>query len=352
MARKEIAKAIALNSIASSILLTFGGCCSNVFTLESIVHGSRGNIGNIVTFSQFLFVSLNGLPHFIDTSNPPSFLKRRNVPLRVYVFSVLLFYVGSATNNSVFMYNVSVPLHIVFRCSATVITMLLGWLLAGKRYNRPQIISAVLLTLGAGITSLYRTEEFSWESLATYSMLRDDISVDWSFFKGVMILTFSSILLSLYSLFNEWSLRRYGKHWRENIFYTHFLALPFFLLGYKELRNEFQDLLNDTATTRVPLLDLHIPRSFLMLAANVVTQHFCVKGVNVLASQTSALNVSILLLIRKFTSLLLSIYIFGNKLSKTGFVGCILVFTGALLYSRSTRLTSTPEVIPKVKKHI
>lgn len=52
-----------------------------------------------------------------------------------------------------------------------------------------------------------------------------------------------------------------------------------------------------------------------------------------LAGNTTALTVSVVLLLRKFTSLLLSMWLFNNRLSKTGSFGAFLVFFGAGLYS-------------------
>jgi UDP-xylose/UDP-N-acetylglucosamine transporter B4 len=38
--------------------------------------------------------------------------------------------------------------YIIFRCGGTLVTMTMGWLLVGKRYNKRQIASVVLLTGG------------------------------------------------------------------------------------------------------------------------------------------------------------------------------------------------------------
>jgi solute carrier family 35 (UDP-xylose/UDP-N-acetylglucosamine transporter), member B4 len=58
-----------------------------------------------------------------------------------------------------------------------------------------------------------------------------------------------------------------------------------------------------------------------------------VRGVNMLASRSSALTVTIVLNIRKLVSLLLSIYLFGNKLSLMVMVGAMVVFGGGGMYA-------------------
>lgn len=58
----------------------------------------------------------------------------------------------------------------------------------------------------------------------------------------------------------------------------------------------------------------------------------CIRGVNILGSISSALTVTIVLNIRKLVSLLLSIWLFGNKLSSGIMVGACVVFAGGFLY--------------------
>lgn len=70
------------------------------------------------------------------------------------------------------------------------------------------------------------------------------------------------------------------------------------------------------------------------LILNVVTQLICVTGVNQLASTSTALSVSIVLNLRKFTSLVLSFVIFGHHLDSGIVFGAIFVFLGALWYSQ------------------
>lgn len=47
-----------------AIILVFVGCCSNVVFLELLVKEDPG-VGNLITFSQFLFIAIEG---FIFTS--------------------------------------------------------------------------------------------------------------------------------------------------------------------------------------------------------------------------------------------------------------------------------------------
>ncbi|CAI4059792.1 hypothetical protein N7582_001458 [Saccharomyces uvarum] len=322
-------------SLLGAFSLVFGGCCSNVVTFEGLMGARTSNISNLITFCQFLFVACQGLPTFVDVHRPFPYLKPLKTPLHVYVISVILFYISSTTNNNVFKYNISVPIHIVFRCFGTVITMITCWLLNGRKYTRTQVSSTLFLTVGAIIASLYKDNEFSYQDFKLQDLQnRSDEPIDRTFVLGICILILSSVTSSLLSAYNERTYQKYGKHWKENIFYSHFLALPLFLLNAKQLVHEYQAMKN---SKRIICLNLgkktRIPHAETFLLFNVLTQYFCVKGVNMLASQTNALTLSITLLVRKFVSLLLSVHLFGNSLSYTGYFGVLLVFFGAFLYS-------------------
>ena len=330
---------VVLNGLAS----VFGGCCANVLSLEALMKDKGSNMGTLVTFTQFLFVTLSMLPQFVTVRNGCPTLKSLHVPLRVYILSVVLFYISSSTNNSVFKYNISIPLHIVFRCFSSVITMVVCWLVAGKRYSKLQVVSTVFLTAGAIITSLYRDHEISLQGLQ--DGLRGGgsaIPTDSTFAIGICLLVVSSISSSLLSVYNEWTYKTYGKFWQENMFYTHFLSLPIFLVKDGSLlRSEIHRLAASRGVYTLVLggngHTLRIPRQWALLATNVLTQHVCIRGVNILASHTNALTLSFILTVRKFASLLLSVAIYKSAMSRTAYCGVALVFVGTLLYAVGSR---------------
>ena len=68
-----------------------------------------------------------------------------------------------------------------------------------------------------------------------------------------------------------------------------------------------------------------------------MTQYLCVRGVNRLSAISTALTIAIILNIRKFTSLALSVALFGNKLATGVKIGAILVAAGAAWYAYESR---------------
>ena len=87
-----------------SLLYIFGGCCSNVFTLEIITNNIK-NSGNLITFSQFLAVAVLGFPDAFDfTKNK---FKKPIIPLIHWLGIVLLFWSSSLLNNVALDYQIS-----------------------------------------------------------------------------------------------------------------------------------------------------------------------------------------------------------------------------------------------------
>lgn len=178
-----------------------------------------------------------------------------------------------------------------------------------------------------------------------------------------------SLALVLSATMGIWCDRLYTKYGREaaiadeQLFYSHILALPFFLAQWTALKAEYLSLAYSAASkhsassgflssivdisiqslprilkTRLLTTYRDLPQFIPLLLGNGATQIACISGVHHLSTQTSALTVSIVLNIRKLVSLLLSIWLFGNKLSLGVMIGAILVFAGGGLYSVPERI--------------
>ena len=101
----------------------------------------------LLTFVQFIFVAIIGLPGQFDRTRPPFFLKPNKVPIRRWLVNIVLFFSINSLNNHAFSYDISVPVHIILRSGGSITTMIAGSLY-GKRYSRIQIVAVLLLTVG------------------------------------------------------------------------------------------------------------------------------------------------------------------------------------------------------------
>lgn len=114
--------------------------------------------------------------------------------------------------------------------------------------------------------------------------------------------------------------------------------MPFFVPFWPTISSQFRVLLESPplyAKDSLTQVSPWNPPSLLVhLILNVTTQLVCVCGVNQLASTSTALSVSVVLNLRKFTSLVISFVIFGHHIDAGVMTGAILVFLGAFWYSR------------------
>lgn len=172
---------------------------------------------------------------------------------------------------------------------------------------------------------------------------------DPSFTTGLAVLFIAQVLSAIMGLYTEETYRIYGPQWKENLFYSHLLSLPLFIPFLPSLVKQFTRLANSTPL-QLPARDLaeyanlspgaqrglesiYVPSQLAYLVVNVLTQYACIRGVNLLAAASSALTVTIVLNIRKLVSLLLSIWLFGNRLAAGTLLGAGVVFFAGGLYS-------------------
>ncbi|KAJ6786881.1 hypothetical protein PWT90_00022 [Aphanocladium album] len=311
------------SAVAALVMLglVFGGCCSNVYALESIINFEPGS-GTLVTFVQFTFVAATGYVSQFDYKRPPFFLTPTNVPLTRWAINIVLFFAINVLNNHAFSYDISVPVHIILRSGGSITTMLAGYIY-GKRYTRMQIISVTLLSIGV--------VQAAWSDAANKTTSNE--SSKPAFSTGLVILFVAQVLSAIMGLYTEATYRMYGPQWRENLFYSHLLSLPLFLPFAPSMIRTFRSLSDSQPMVLSRRFGIQIPGQLGNVAANILTQYACIRGVNLLAAASSALTVTIVLNIRKLVSLLLSIWLFGNSLAMGTVIGALLVFGGGALYT-------------------
>lgn len=309
-------------SIISLVSFTCFSCCSNVLSFESLI-GLESQASTLITFCQYCFVAVSSYLLLLKSSKLSNawklLISPPKVPIYRYLVSTIGFCLASVLGNLVFRFNLSLPIHIIFRSSSTAFTMALGYILYGKRYSMGQIVGSAFMSIGIILVTLSNmADRSSTESHQDFV----------TFCTGLLILICVTMLTSFLSLYNEQTNRIYGaaiRHdsWKENLFYSHLYALPFFIPFYKSLMVEYR------LVDRLPSKSKY----WVLLFVNNATQLLCVGGVNRLAVVISAVTLGVILLMRRFISLLLSMVIFHNQMSPLGLLGTLLVFIGAGIYS-------------------
>ncbi|KAI9694464.1 MAG: golgi uridine diphosphate-N- acetylglucosamine transporter [Bathelium mastoideum] len=326
----------------STAALIFGGCCSNVFALEAIVK-TEPDSGLLITFMQFVFATVAAYPF---QNRPPTLnTPTDKPPVPVYKWGVVaaMFFCVNMLNNWAFAFNISVPVHIILRSFGSVTTMGAGWL-RGRRYSRIQLLSVVMLTLGviqsawADAASKGKAMKVTADGTTTFGM-------------GLIVLLIAQLLSAFMGTYVQDVYAYHTAHWTENLFYSHFLGLPFFLPLAWTLGHQYSRLARTPPLAEMPSTSPYmshlgpdaergllqaIPGGIVMLLVNASTQLACISGVNLLSAKSSAVTVTIVLNIRKLVSFMLSIWLFGNPLSLKMLAGAVLVFGSGALYGWET----------------
>ena len=330
-------------NLVAIVGLIFGGCCSNVYALEALIKAAPGS-GTLVTCFQFVLIAVLTLPSHLDLSRGIKnlYLKRRAVPFTRWLVYTAFFVTINILNNTAFRYKISVPLHIILRSAGPVATMIIQRL-AGKRSSETKMAAVLLLFIGVITAALADAMSRS----QNVRLVSTSVTNKWDFWIGFAILYVALVLSAILGIFTDRTYVKYGRgHTDEILFYSHGLSLPFFLLQSQALRNDVNVLLASPASIgffstdtldKTPFLIRSglqlVPVQAFFLVMNGLTQYLCIRGVNLLSARTSSLTVAIILNIRKLVSLLLSIWLFGNRLAPGVLLGAGLVFLGGALYA-------------------
>ncbi|PKI84777.1 golgi uridine diphosphate-N- acetylglucosamine transporter [Malassezia vespertilionis] len=308
--------------------LIFGGCCSNAWTLERSMQ-QLPTSGTLMTFVQFVATALVALPGELTWRRwhgvPIVWLKTPQIPIRRWLVQVVLYSTTSILNNTAFAFTIPMSVHIVFRSGGMVVNMVLGWAIAGRRYNFMQIISVALVSAGVLAATLAAAAPSKAEDTNTgrYAM-------------GVFLLSLALLSSGVMGIFQERTYARYGhQHWHEALFYTHLFSLPLFLLNPGAIRQQFKDA-NMTPKHWIGYhgVGAFVPSYYTMLTLNVLTQLLCINGVNRLTASVSSLSVSLVLVVRKAVSLVISVVILnGDGGNFTLWAGSTAVMVGTLGYT-------------------
>uniref|UniRef100_A0A673MG60 Solute carrier family 35 member B4 n=1 Tax=Sinocyclocheilus rhinocerous TaxID=307959 RepID=A0A673MG60_9TELE len=276
-----------------AIALVFVGCCSNV-----------------VVYSMYCTVIV--FPHAYEY-----LMTFDAFPLcSNYVIMVTMFFTVSVINNYALNFNIAMPLHMIFRSGSLIANMILGIIILKKRYSASKYLSIVLVSLGIFICTIMSAKQVNVEKGATEE---DVFYAFMHWILGIAMLTFA-LLMS------------YGKHSKEALFYNHCLPLPGFLLLSTDIYRHAV-LFSQSSPVEIPVIGQSVPVMWLYLLMNVITQYVCIRGVFILTTECASLTVTLVVTIRKFLSLIISILYFHNPFAAWHWVGTAVVFLGTLLYT-------------------
>jgi solute carrier family 35 (UDP-xylose/UDP-N-acetylglucosamine transporter), member B4 len=322
--------------VTIAIFAAFVACCINVIFLELIIrclainNNSLNNTlffktrfrydpgaGNLITFSQFVCVSIAGL---ILTSK--FFAIKRIISLIDYAILVAIFFTGNVCNNYALNLNIPMTLLLVFRSGSIMANLIMAQIILKRKYSFSKYVSVLMITIGILVCTLASHYEVKNEE--------ENSTIWWIF--GVLLMTCSLLLAARMGLFQEMLFKKYGKHPEEALFYTHILALPTFLPLIPDVTSHFHKILQSPGI-EVPIVHLKVPSSLIFLIINIICHYICIKSVYFLASECSSLTVTLIVTLRKFVSLVISIYYFQNPFTFIHWLGTIFILIGTVIFT-------------------
>jgi len=255
--------------------------------------------------------------------------------------------------------------------------MLAKYVKHNKTYTKMQIVSVGILSVGILVSAWadgqLKSKSKNQNPSRSTTSTSDDTSASQTsnslspFLSGISILLLAQILAAYQGLYTEEIFSTYSASASDTLFFTHLFALPFFLPLKSTISSQYSALLSTPSIGTYKsfwssyLIDL-LPRDVVFrladvstglinLAINAVTQLVCIAGVNLLASKSSAVTVTVVLNVRKLVSFVLSTLLFGHQLSLEMGIGAGLVFLGGALYGwESNRSSQKQKMNSKDKK--
>ncbi|KDR17872.1 UDP-xylose and UDP-N-acetylglucosamine transporter [Zootermopsis nevadensis] len=312
---------------AIAIVMVFVGCCSNVVFLELLVKEDPSS-GNIITFSQFFIIALEG---FIITAHFGT--KKPSIGIKDYAVLVAMFFCANVCNNYAFNFNIPMPLHMIFRAGSLIANMIMGILILNKEYTSSKYLSVFMITLGISVCTIVSGKDMKATTpLNQIVPEQSEMDVLFWWIVGILLLTVALFVSARMGIYQEELYKRYGKHPRESLYYTHLLPLPGFLILYENIYSHIISFAQSEPVA-VPVIGVGLPKLYLYLAGNVLTQCVCINSVYVLTTECTSLTVTLVVTLRKFISLLFSIVYFKNEFTFAHWLGTFLVFSGTLIFT-------------------
>ncbi|XP_068208964.1 UDP-xylose and UDP-N-acetylglucosamine transporter-like [Palaemon carinicauda] len=312
---------------ASAVFFVFVGCCTNVIFLELLVKDEPGS-GNIITCAQFIFIAIEG---FIFTAE---FGRKKNIiPIKDYLILVVMFFIVNVSNNLAFSFRISMPLHMIFRSGGLIANMIMAIIVLKRSYTLIKYLSVAMITLGTVICTFASAE--SMDDTAGKNEESEGVSNFVTWLMGIALLTFALFMSARMGIFQECLYSKHGKHSREALYYIHLMSLPGFLLTISSIMEHAG---NYSQSEPLPMLESvpflsGVPRLWIFLVGNMLTQYVCISSVFKLTSECTSLTVTLVLTLRKFLSLIFSIIYFQNPFTISHWIGTILVFSGTFLFT-------------------
>lgn len=310
---------------------------SSIIFMEYVLKGDT-TAGPFLNATEFVFVLIQSIPGRMT----PGTLRLR--PLFAtwtsHAQHGALWVCMSTLTNYAFAFNISVPIHTLFRSCNVIASVILGWLLFGQRYSPKQLLCVCVITVGIFLGSIGDAKAISsgcdgidCGPAPSPAQNSQELAI-WG--AGIGILICCQIIQAIlghsqavfYKKFQDKAPRNQLAD--EYLFSAHVLSLLMIVGLWKDIAHSARLAFDSPPIPGfVPL-----PQQMVWLLLNNASQLVCIKGVFRLSAHYSPLTVNITLSVRKFLSVMFSIVWFGNAWTSLHSASTLAIFGGVFAYSQ------------------
>lgn len=319
-----------------------------IVAMEIVLKGDPKS-GNLLTLTAVLMVLFQSIPGRFTSSG----LKPLAAPLLSHAKFASLWVSMSVLANYAFAYKISVAIFTLIRSCNIIATVLLGFLVFGQRFSLEQLVCVFAVTIGIFLASFGEMKTLKdcgggqcQMEVQNTEATEEKIEVG-TWLIGIAMLAFVQLLQGFLGHVQSTYYRIYKDLAPKNelcdefLFTSHVMALlPLFFLK--------EDILAAAASawSSEPLPLVPVPSRVAWLLINNVSQTICLKGVFRTSASISPLALTIVLSVRKFLSVVVSIVLFSNPWTVHHSFATVLIFGGAFAYSQ------VPDVKIKADKEV
>lgn len=321
----------------SPYIMVFGGCMSSIVFMEYVLKGDQ-NAGNFINATEFVFVLVQSIPGRLEARTwRPRCLK---ASWSSHAQHALLWVSMSTLANYVFAFNISVPIHTLFRSCNVIASLILGRLFFAHVYSVKQVACVIVITIGIFLASIGDASKF-WASttcadcghVPKWHMSSDALGT-WTLGIGMLVCvqlfqaTLGHTQAIFYRRFQDKATR--NELADEYLFTSHVASLLMIVVLWEDICRSAK------LAAATPILSpwVPVPRRLAWMVLNNLTQLACIKGVFRLSAHYSPLTVNIALSVRKFLSVVVSATWFGNPWTGLHSIATLAIFGGVFAYSQ------------------
>jgi UDP-xylose/UDP-N-acetylglucosamine transporter B4 len=310
--------AMAAAAAAVPVGCVFGGCGSAGVLLETIL-AYDPTASYTLHLLYVFFVSALG---WSEARHTP-----QRIPWLVHLLLATLFFITQHLHTAALEAGITHPVHLCLRSGSLVATFLVGHLAFAQSYTARQFACILLISCGIATVLAANDSVLIQRSSAVTASLDG-----WN--AGTLYILLSLFLSAAMGQIQEASYARWGRADAEMLFFTHLLSLPFFVASFYLYHHPSGGGGGGGGAGSTLPSVAWSAATWTGAAGWVLSQWLCIRSVYWLTRSHGTLACTLLLTLRKFLSLLLSILLFRNPWTYQHTFGAAAVFGGTLFYTK------------------